>query len=62
MIQAEVKEKLAASEVVGILREYGIRITVHAVWKWCRSGRLKKARLVGGRWYIDEEEVRAMVR
>ena len=63
MIQAEVKEKLSASQVVGVLRrEFGIRVTVHAVYKWCRQGKLKNARCVGGRWYIEEDEIRGMVR
>ena len=62
MIQAEVKEKLSVQQAVLVLKEYGVHVTVNAIYQWCWRGKLKKARLVGGRWYIDEEEIRAMAR
>ena len=64
MIQenVQVKEKLTAQQAIRILRQYGITVSADAVLNWCRAGKLKNARRIGGRWYIDEDEIREMAR
>jgi predicted site-specific integrase-resolvase len=44
-----------------ILKTEGIDCTEDKITRWCRDGLLKKAKKVGGQWYINEAEVREML-
>jgi len=61
MVQQEVAERIKPSAAVRILATYGVSTTACTVIRWCHTGVLKKARKIGGQWYIDANEVRKMV-
>ena len=61
MSQPCVTEKIKPAAAVRILAQAGIMTTVNTVTRWCQRGVLKKARKIGGQWYIDVDEVKAMV-
>lgn len=61
MIQQDVAEKIKPAAAVRILAKAGIEITANTVYRWCQRGVLKKARKIGGQWYLDADEVKAMV-
>ena len=44
-----------------LMKEHGVDCTVDKLTRWCRDGVLKKAKKIGGQWYVNEAEVREMV-
>lgn len=39
----------------------GFDCTEAKIRRWCRDKVLKRAKKIGGQWYVDEEEVREMM-
>ena len=60
MIQSDVAERIKPAAAVRILAKAGIITTTNTVTRWCKRGVLK-ANKVGGRWYLDPEEVKKIV-
>ena len=60
MIHQDV-ERIKPAAAVRILAQAGVETTIHTVTRWCKTKVLRKARKIGGQWYIDADEVRKMV-
>jgi len=39
----------------------GFDCTEAKIRRWCRNKMLKRAKKVGGQWYVDEDEIREML-
>lgn len=44
-----------------VLREHGVECTEDMIGRWCRTGVLKKAKKIGGQWYVNKAEVESLV-
>lgn len=44
-----------------MFRNEGFDCTEDKITRWCRTEVLKRAKKIGGQWYVDEEEVREMM-
>lgn len=61
MIRQDVAERIKPAAAVRILAKAGVEITTNTVYRWCQRKVLKKAKKIGGQWYLDSDEVKAMV-
>jgi len=61
MIQSDVAERIKPAAAVRMLEKAGVVTTTNTVTRWCQRGVLKKARKIGGQWYLDPNEVKGMV-
>lgn len=57
-----VPKRITPRAAANILVSLGIECTEKKIQRWCKEGRLKRARKVGGEWFIDEQEVRDLVK
>ena len=53
--------RITSRQAANILKSEGVDCTEDKITRWCREGVLKKAKKVGGQWYINEAEVREML-
>jgi hypothetical protein len=44
-----------------MLRDAGFDCTEDKITRWCRTEVLKRAKKVGGQWYVDESEIKEML-
>jgi hypothetical protein len=59
---SSIKQRISPGEAVAKLRAQGFDVTERSVQKWCSEKRLKQARKLGGRWFIDFDELEQMLR
>lgn len=55
------RHRISPGEAVAKLRANGFSVSEKTVLNWCNSRKLKNAKKLGGRWYIDLEELEAMM-
>lgn len=53
--------RITSRQAAQILKDEGFSCNEDTITRWCRNGVLKKAKKVGGQWYVNEEEVREMI-
>ena len=49
--------RITPQEAASELKKRGIPVTDQAIYNWCRAKKLMKARKIGGRWFLDRDEL-----
>jgi len=58
---ATANRRLTSSQAARILIDDGFNCNNKMIQRWCRNRLLRKAKKVGGQWYVDEAEIREMI-
>jgi hypothetical protein len=61
MVNDKKVKRITTRAAALMLRDAGFDCTEDKITRWCRTEVLKRAKKVGGQWYVDESEIREML-